>query len=47
MALLEEEKAMPWQAVYDEFCLRNNVPVGEEFIADVEKYEAEVTSKRA
>ena len=47
LALLEEEKAMPWQAVYDEFCLRNNVPVGEEFIADVEKYEAEVTSKRA
>ena len=47
LALLEEEKAMPWQAVYDEFCLRNNVPVGEEFIADVEKYEAEVTFKRA
>jgi hypothetical protein len=28
------------------FCLKNNVPVGEEFIAEVEKYEAEVTSKR-
>jgi L-rhamnose isomerase len=26
--------------------LKNNVPVGEEFIAEVEKYEAEVTSKR-
>ena len=38
---------MPWNAVYDEFCLRNNVPVGDEFIADVEKYEADVTSKRA
>ena len=47
LALLEEEKAMPWNAVYDEFCLRNNVPVGDEFIADVEKYEADVTSKRA
>ena len=47
LALLEEEKALPWNAVYDEFCLRNNVPVGEEFIADVEKYEADVTSKRA
>lgn len=46
LALLEEEKAMPWQAVYDEFCLRNNVPVGRDFIADVEQYEKDVTSKR-
>lgn len=46
LALLEECKSLPWQAVYDEFCLRNNVPVGEEYIADVEKYEAEVLSKR-
>jgi L-rhamnose isomerase len=28
------------------FCLKNNVAVGEDFIAEVEKYEAEVTSKR-
>ena len=46
LALLEEEKALPWNAVWDMFCLKNNVPVGEEFIAEVEKYEAEVTSKR-
>ena len=46
LALLEECKSLPWQAVYDEFCLRNNVPVGEEFIADIEKYEAEILSKR-
>lgn len=46
LALLEEEKAMPWQAVYDEFCLRNNVHVGQDFIADVEQYEKDVTSKR-
>ncbi len=46
LALLEEEKALPWQAVYDEFCLRNDVPVGQDFIADVEQYEKEVTSKR-
>ena len=47
LALLEECKNLPWNAVYDEFCLRNNVPVGEEFITAVEKYEADVTSKRA
>jgi L-rhamnose isomerase len=28
------------------FCLKNNVPVGEDFIAEIEKYEVEVTSKR-
>ena len=28
------------------FCLQNDVPVGEDYIAEIEKYEAEVTSKR-
>jgi len=46
LALLEEAKAMPWQAVYDEFCLRNDVPVGQDFIPEIEKYAKEVTSKR-
>ena len=46
LALLEEAKAMPWTAVWDMFCLKNNVPVGEEFIPEVERYEREVTSKR-
>ena len=44
--LLEEFKAMPWGAVYDEFCVRNDVPLGDAVIAEIEKYEAEVTSKR-
>lgn len=46
LALLEESKSLPWNAVWDEFCFRNNVPVGETFIPEVEKYEAEVTSRR-
>ena len=46
LALLEECKSLPWSAVWDMFCLKNNVPVGEEFIADIQKYEEEVTSKR-
>jgi L-rhamnose isomerase len=46
LALVEEQKAMPWQAVYDEFCVRNNVPVGQDFIKDIDKYVADVTSKR-
>lgn len=46
LALLEECKSLPWNAVWDMFCLKNNVPVGEDFIADIQKYEEEVTSKR-
>lgn len=46
LALLEEAKSLPFGAVYDYFNLKNNVPVGEAFIAEIEQYEAEVTSKR-
>lgn len=46
LALLEEAKVLPWNAVYDEFCRRNGVPVGEAYIAAVEDYERNVTSKR-
>jgi L-rhamnose isomerase len=46
LAMLEEGKSLPWTAVWDMFCLKNNVPVGESWISDVEKYERDVTSKR-
>lgn len=46
LALLEESKSLPWNAVWDMFCMKNGVPVGEEFIAQVQRYEKEVTSKR-
>jgi L-rhamnose isomerase len=46
LAMLEECKSLPWNAVWDMFCHRNNVPVGEEYLAEVQKYEQEVTSKR-
>jgi L-rhamnose isomerase len=46
LALMEEMKSLPFGAVYDYFNLKNNVPVGEEFIAKVQQYEKEVTSKR-
>ena len=46
LALLEEAKTLPFGAVFDYFNLKNNVPVGEEFIPAIEKYEREVTSKR-
>ena len=46
LAVIEEGKALPWNAVYDEFCVRNNVPVGNDFIPEILQYEKDVTSKR-
>ena len=46
LALLEEARTLPLGAVFDYFNWKNGVPVGEEFIAEIEKYEKEVTSKR-
>lgn len=46
LAMLEEAKSLPWTAVWDMFCEECGVPVGEEYIAEIQKYEQEVTSKR-
>lgn len=46
LALMEEAKSMPFGAVYDYFNLKNGVPVGYDFIPEVERYEKEVLSKR-
>ena len=46
LALLEEAKTMPFGAVFDYFNLKNNVPVGAEFIPCIQQYEKDVTSKR-
>jgi L-rhamnose isomerase len=47
LALQEELKSMPWGAVWDMFCLKNDVAVGRDYIADIQKYEKDVTSKRS
>ncbi len=46
LAMLEEAKSMPWSAVWDMYCLKNDVPVGEAFIPEIESYEANVTRNR-
>ena len=46
LALLEEVKTLPFGAVFDYFNYKNGVPVGEEFIPAIEKYEKDITSKR-
>lgn len=46
LALLEELKTKPFGAVWDYYCLKEQVPVGEDFIAEIQQYEREVLSKR-
>ncbi len=46
LALLEELKTKPFGAVWDYYCLQENVPVGEEYISDIQQYEKEVLLKR-
>jgi L-rhamnose isomerase len=46
LALLEEAKTLPLSAVWDEYCRRNNVPVGAAWLAEVRAYEKNVLSKR-
>ena len=47
LALLEELKSAPLGPVWDYFCEKNGVPVGEKWIAECEAYEKNVLSKRA
>lgn len=47
LALLEELKSAPFGPVWDYFCEKNGVPVGERWIAECEAYEKNVLSKRA
>ena len=46
LAYLELLKTMPFGAVYDFYCLKNNVPVGLDYIEDIGKYEKDVLLKR-
>ena len=47
LALLEELKSAPFGPVWDYFCEKNGVPVGEKWIAECEAYEKNVLSKSA
>ena len=46
LALLEELKSLPFGAVWDYFCLKNNVPIGMNWIKEIENYENHVLNKR-
>ena len=46
LALLEELKTKPFGAIWDYYCLKEGVPVGEDFIKTIQHYETELLSKR-
>jgi L-rhamnose isomerase len=46
LALLELLKTMPFGAVYDYYCMMNNVPTGQDYIDEIMKYEKNVLLKR-
>ena len=46
LAYLEEIKTLPFGFVWDAYCAQQNAPVGDSWIADVKKYEADVLSAR-
>ena len=47
LAMFEEQKSMPWAAVWDHYCERQGVPVGLSWLDVVRNYEREVLSGRA
>jgi L-rhamnose isomerase len=46
LALMEEAKTLPYAAVWDEYCRRQNAPVGRAWLDEVHAYERGVLSKR-
>jgi len=46
LAYMELLKTKPYGAVWDYFCLINNVPVGEDYIEQIQEYEGNVLMKR-
>ena len=46
LAVSEELKTLPFGEVWNEYCARCGAPVGMDWLAEVDKYEAEVLSKR-
>ena len=46
LALLEEQKSLPWQAVWEMYCQRHDTPAGSQWLENVRAYEKEILSKR-
>ncbi|URQ59216.1 L-rhamnose isomerase [Pantoea alhagi] len=46
LALLEEQKSLPWQAVWESYCLRHDVPADAGWLRSVRDYEEQILSQR-
>jgi len=46
LAMLEELKTMPFGAVWDYYCTKQDVPPGPDWLKEVKDYETKVTNKR-
>jgi len=46
LAMMEEAKTLPFGAVWDYYCLKQDVPVGPAWLDEVRTYEKDVLSKR-
>ena len=46
LVMLEEQKSLPWTAVWDYYCAKKGVPVGGAWFDAVTSYEKQVLSKR-
>lgn len=46
LAMLEETKSLPFAAVWDYYCLQQGVPIGRDWLAEVQAYERNVLARR-
>ena len=46
LALLEEQKCLPWQAIWEMYCQRHDTPAGSQWLDNVRAYENAVLSQR-
>lgn len=46
LALLEEQKSLPWQAVWEAWCLRHDVPADASWLSEVRQYEQHILRQR-
>jgi L-rhamnose isomerase len=47
LALMEEAKSLPFGAVWDYYCAKSDVPIGDAWLVEVKRYERDVLSQRS
>ena len=47
LVLIEESRNLPYNAVWNKFCVNQGVPAGSDYLNDLHKYERDVLQKRA